>query len=180
MSSAFSNGLNLGAALVASQVQRSMPHLKAAESQIPSSDHAHRGNDNVYLLSRENMNFQMFDSSNNITFITGHDDSAIFDGGGSQTIYDFGTGASLNFHGLLAAARVEIFNSDHDSRFQLYLHGFTDQSIIADGHGGTLVGGQIDIVNAAIPAAKVHFDNDPSFAKSPLTDMFPRPPHADY
>jgi len=84
MSSILVNGLKLAGDLIASQFQREIGHLKAAEAQIPSSDHAHRGDDNVYLLSRENMNFQMFDSSDNITFTTGHDDYATFDGGGGQ------------------------------------------------------------------------------------------------
>jgi hypothetical protein len=181
MSSTFSNGLKLGADLIASQFQNNISHLTAAESQIPSSDHAHVGDNNVYLLSRENMNFQMANSSNNITFITGHDDYATYYQSSSQKVYDFGSGSTLSFFNIAPGSVMQVFNSDHDSRFQLYLHDWPNQTITSDGHGGTLVGGTVDIVQGSIKPDHVHFVNsDPAFVRNSITGQYPLPPHADY
>jgi hypothetical protein len=180
MSSVFDNDLNLAASLVASQFQGDIGNLKAAETEIPTSDHAHNGNDDIYPLSRENMNFQLLGGSNDITFITGHDDYATYVDGGSQKIYDNGSGTSLIFAGQTAGAQAQVFNADHDSRFQLYLHDFTNQSITSDGHGGTLIGGQIDLINASIPASKIHFVNDPTWMAAPATGEYPLPGPATY
>jgi hypothetical protein len=180
MSSSFLNGLTAIKDAVSSQFQRDISHLKASETEVPTSAHAHRGNDDLYILSQENMNFQLYGSSDDIMYITGHDDNTTIDGGGNHKIYDFGTGANVVLHDQTPGSVIAVYNTDHDSRFNLYLHDFVNQTIMPDGRGGTLVGGVADIVNAAIPAAKVHFVNsDPSWVKAAATDLYPTPPHAE-
>jgi hypothetical protein len=147
-----SNVLGAVAAAVSSQVS----HGKAAEITVnPSSQHGHQGDNSVFVLNKDNARFELFWSLHNITYINGKDDLAAYYGGGEQTVYDFGTGAHLQFSEITAPIKVYGFGNDPGAVVDLF-NAAPGTAPRPDGHGGTTLG-NIDFIGATVRAAQVNF-----------------------
>jgi hypothetical protein len=60
----------------------------------------------TFILTNDNLKFELFRSSDDLTFIFGKNDLAAYYGGGDQTIYDFGQGIHLQFSEITAPIKV--------------------------------------------------------------------------
>ena len=82
---------------VASTLVRATPTgLTSGETMFnPASWHGHQGGNDMFILTNPGLDFQLFRSANDLTFITGHGDTASYWGGGNQTIYNSGTDTTL-------------------------------------------------------------------------------------
>jgi hypothetical protein len=121
----------------------------------PASWHGHQGNNNIFLLTNPDVNFQLFRSHDDLTFIHSSNDTASFWGGGNQTIYDFGSGATLRFSEL-EDAKVNVYGLDHDTSAKIVFYNAADPTIKPDQAGGTLING-IDFFDAKIDPSRVSF-----------------------
>ena len=141
---------------VSAAVSSQISHGKAAEITVdPSSQHGHQGDDTVFVLNQDNAKFELFRSSNNLTFIYGKNDFAGYYGGGEQTIYDFGTGAHLQFSEITAPIKVYGFEHDPSAVVDL-INAPAGTTLQSDGHGGTTLG-NIDFVGATVKSPQVNF-----------------------
>jgi hypothetical protein len=128
---------------------------KADEITInPSSQHGHQGNDDVFVLNDNDMKFELFRSSGDLTYICGANDTACYFGGGKQTIYDFGQGTHLQVSEITAP--IKVFGFDRDPTATVAVYNAADPTLRPDGHGGTLLG-NIDFVGATLSASQVSF-----------------------
>jgi hypothetical protein len=129
----------------------------------PASWHGHQGNNDIFVLTKPGLDFQLFRSHDDVTFIHGTHDVASFWGGGNQAIYDNGTGTTLRFSEL-EDAKVNVYGLDHDLTAKIVFYNAADPTIKPDGQGGTLIN-NIDFFGAKISAAQVsfvHIDAPPS------------------
>jgi len=141
---------------VSAAVSSQISHGKAAEITVdPSSQHGHQGDDTVFVLNQDNAKFELFRSSNNLTFIYGKNDFAGYYGGGEQTIYDFGTGAHLQFSEITAPIKVCGFEHDASAVVDL-INAPAGTTLRSDGHGGTMLG-NMDFVGATVKTSQVNF-----------------------
>lgn len=100
--------------LLTSQVRTTPTGITSDELMVdPSSSHGHQGGNDDFVLLSNGDNFQLFRSGGDLTFIYGHDDFASYWGGGSQTIYDWGVGTTLQFSEL-DEAQVKIYDFQND------------------------------------------------------------------
>ena len=138
--------------IVSSQVG----HGKPAEiTRNPSSEHGHKGNNDVFILNQDNAKFVLFRSSHDLTYIYGQDDFAAYYGCGDQTAYDFGTGTHLQFSEITAP--IKVYGLEHDTQAVIDLfNAAPGTSLHSDGHGGTMLG-NIDFVGAVESSAQVNF-----------------------
>jgi hypothetical protein len=152
---------NLGKAtedFLNTQVMGSLFHLRAGEVEVPSSAYAHNGDTlgNSWVLIDNDSNFQLFRADKpGLTFIYSNHNNASYFGDGDMKIYDFGHDNTLRFSE--EQGHVEVFGFDHDMTGTLVIYNATDQSIVPDGRGGTLVGGNIDVHDVALDASRVSF-----------------------
>jgi hypothetical protein len=141
---------------VAAAATTQVSHGKAAEITVdPSSQHGHQGDGAVFVLNKDNAKFELFRRSRNTTCIHGKNDLAAYYGGGEQTVYDFGTGAHLQFSETTVPIKVYGFENDPTAVVDLFnvAPGTAPQP---DGHGGTTLG-TIDFVGATVRASQVNF-----------------------
>jgi hypothetical protein len=140
---------------VSDAVSSQVSHGKAAEITIdPSSQHGHQGNNAVFVLNNDNAHFELFRSSHNLTFIYGKNDFAAYYGGGEQAIYDFGTGAHLQFSEITAP--IKVYGFEHDSKAIVDLINAAPGTLQSDGHGGTMLD-NVDFVGATVKASQINF-----------------------
>jgi hypothetical protein len=141
---------------VSTAVSSQVSHGRAAEITVdPSSQHGHQGNNDIFVLNKDNARFELFRSSHDITYIYGKDDFAGYYGGGEQTVYDFGTGAHLQFSEITAPIKVYGLQDDSKAVIDLY-NAPPGTTLQPDGHGGTTLG-NIDFVGATVRASQVNF-----------------------
>jgi len=141
---------NAASDLVSSQVSGG----KAAEITVnPSSLHGHQGNGDVFILSDDNLKFELFRSSDDLTYIHGNNDLAAYFGGGEQTIYDFGLGTQLQFSEITAS--IKVYDLDPKATIDLY-NAAPGTTLQPDGHGGTMLG-NIDFLGASVKPSQVNF-----------------------
>ena len=127
---------------------------KADEITVnPSSLHGHQGNGDVFILKDDALKFELFRSSNDLTFIYGNNDLAAYFGGGGQTIYDFGQGTHLQFSEI--TAQIQVFDLDPKATIDLF-NAAPGTTLQPDGHGGTMLG-NIDFVGASLKSSQVNF-----------------------
>jgi len=69
-------------------------------------------------------------------------------------IFDFGHN-TLRFSE--EQGHVDVFGFDHDLTGSLVIYNATNQSIVPDGRGGTLVGGNIDVHDVVLDPSRVAF-----------------------
>ena len=142
--------LNAATAAALSQVSNG----KAAEVTVnPSSDHGHQGNGDDFVLTADNLKFELFRSSNDLTFIQGNNDFAGFYGDGEQTIYDFGLGTHFQFSEITAP--IKVYDLDPKAIIDLF-NPAPGTTLQPDGHGGTMLA-SIDFVGASVHASQVNF-----------------------
>ena len=140
------------------QVMGSLFHLRSGEIEVPSSGYAHNGDTlgNSWLLLHDGSNFQLFRTENpGLTFIYSNNNNAAFFADHDMKIYDLGHGNTLRFSD--EQGKVEVFGFDHDLTGSLVIYNATDQSIVPDGRGGTLVGGNIDVHDVTLDPSRVSF-----------------------
>jgi len=141
---------NAASDLVSSQVNDG----KAAEITVnPSSIHGHQGNGDVFILNEDNLKFELFRSSDDLTYINGNNDIAAYFGGGEQTIYDFGQGTQLQFSEITAP--ITVHDLDPKATIDLY-NAAPGTTLQPDGHGGTMLG-NIDFLGASVNPSQVNF-----------------------
>src|ERR1700760_4014111 len=63
----------------------------------PAGWHGHHGDKSIFDLTAPNLDFQLFRSKGDLTFIHGTGDTASYWGGDNQEIFDFGQGTTLRF-----------------------------------------------------------------------------------
>jgi hypothetical protein len=144
--------LNAAFDAVSSQVS----HGKAAEITLdPSDDHGHEGNGDVFILTDDNLKFELFRSSDDITYIYGNNDLAAYYGGGEQTIYDFGEGTHLQFSEITAPIKVYGLGKDPKAIIDLF-NAAPGTTLQPDGHGGTMLA-NIDFIGATVKSSQVNF-----------------------
>ena len=107
---------------------------KADEITVnPSSLHGHQGNGDVFILKDDSLKFELFRSSDDLTYIYGNNDLAAYCGGGAETIYYFGvethlqfseSAASIKVHDLDSKATIDLFNAAPGTTLQPDGHGF--------------------------------------------------------
>ncbi|MBV8616929.1 MAG: hypothetical protein JOY66_24580 [Acetobacteraceae bacterium] len=137
-------------------VSSQVSHGRAAEVTVdPSSEHGHQGDGDVFILNRDDMKFELFRSSRDISYIYGRNDLAAYYGGGEQTIYDFGAGTHLQFSESTAPIRVYGLQNDSSAVVDMF-NAPSGTTLRPDGHGGTMVG-NIDFVGATVRASQVSF-----------------------
>lgn len=152
---------NMGTALqdfLNTQAMGSLFHLRAGEIEVPSSAYAHNGDTlgNSWVLLHDQSNFQLFRAAHpGLTFIYSNDNNASYFGDNDMKVYDFGHNNTLRFSE--EQGQVQIFGLDHDVTGSLVIYNATDRSIVPDGQGGTLVGGNIDVHDVALDPARVSF-----------------------
>ena len=144
--------LNGAFAAVSSQVS----HGKADEITLnPSSDHGHQGNGDVFVLTHNSSKFELFRSSNDLTYIYGQNDLAASYGGGGQSIYDFGEGTHLQFSEITAQIKVYGLENDPKAVIDLF-NAAPGTTLQPDGHGGTMLA-NIDFIGASVKPSQVNF-----------------------
>src|SRR3954470_8222164 len=121
----------------------------------PANWHGHQGNGDIFVLSKDRIDFQLFRSHDDLTFIYGSQDVASYWGGGNQQIYDNGTGTTLRFSEL-ESAKVNVYGLDQDRTAKIVFYNAADPTIKPDGQGGTLING-VDFLNAKALASQVSF-----------------------
>lgn len=150
---------------VASSLVRKTPTGFTSDETIfdPANWHGHQGNNDIFVLTKDAENFQLFRSHDDLTFIYGKDDIASYWGGGNQTIYDYGSGTTLRFSEL-ENAKINVYGLDKDTNAHVVFYNAADPTIKPDGQGGTLVNG-VDFFGANLSASQVsflHSDSPPS------------------
>jgi hypothetical protein len=78
------------------------------------------GNGNVFILTDDNLKFELFRSSDDLTYVHGTNDLAAYYGGGEQTIYDFGRGTQLQFSEITAPIKMYGLESDSEAVIDLF------------------------------------------------------------
>lgn len=152
---------NLGKAVtdfLDTQVMGSLFHLRAGETEVPSSAYAHNGDTpgNSWVLLNDKSNFQLFRATQpGLTFIFSNQNNASYFGDGDMKIYDFGQDNTLRFSE--EQGHVDVFGFEHDLTGTLVLYNATNQTLIPDGHGGTLIGGTIDVHDVTLDPSRVTF-----------------------
>ena len=152
---------NLGDAVkdfLDTQAMGSLFHLRAGETEVPSSAYAHNGDTpgNSWVLLDNASNFQLFRAASpGLTFIVSNNNNASYFGDGDMKIYDFGQNNTLRFSD--EQGRVEVFGFNHDLTGTLVLYNATNTTIVPDGQGGTLVGGNIDVHDVVLDPSRVTF-----------------------
>jgi hypothetical protein len=137
-------------------VSSQVSHGKAAEITVnPSGDHGHQGNGNVFILTDDSLKFELFRSSNDLTYIYGNNDIAAYYGGGEQTVYDFGQGTHLQFSEITAPIKVYGVESDSKAVIDLF-NAAPGTTLQPDGHGGTTLD-NIDFISATVNPSQVNF-----------------------
>ena len=119
----------------------------------PASWHGHQGGNDMFILTNPGLDFQLFRSANDLTFITGDGDTASYWGGGNQTIYNSGTDTTLRFSEL-EDFKVNVYGLDATSHVDFY--NATNTAITSDGQGGTLIDG-VDFFGVNLAASQVSF-----------------------
>lgn len=140
------------------QVMGGLFHLRSGEIEVPSSAYAHNGDTlgNSWLLFHDGSNFQLFRADKpGLAFIYSNHNNASFFADHDMKIYDLGHDNTLRFSD--EQGKVEVFGFDHDMTGSLVIYNATDQSIVPDGRGGTLVGGNIDVRNVTLDPSRVSF-----------------------
>jgi hypothetical protein len=168
---------NLGNAVkdfLNTQVMGSLFELRAGETEVPSSAYAHNGDTpgNSWVLLDDESNFQLFRAANpGLTFIFSNHNNASYFGDRDMKIFDFGQNNTLRFSE--EQGRVDVFGFDHDLTGSLVIYNSTNQSIVPDGQGGTLVGGNIDVHDVALDPSRVAFKsiNDQLSAHATLVPL---------
>jgi hypothetical protein len=144
---------NLGHAVtdtVSNQLRLTPTGITSGETMVdPSNAHGHQGDNDIFILTRDDRDFQLFRSHDDVTFIHGNNDTASYYGlsafsGGNQTIYDYGHGTTLRFSEL-EQATVKVYGFENDPSGKIVLFNPTNMVIQPDGHGGTLLG-NIDFI----------------------------------
>ena len=144
--------LNGASTAVSSQVS----HGKADEITVnPSGDHGHQGNGDIFVLTNDNLKFELFRSSNDLTYIYGQNDLAASYGGGEQSIYDFGEGTHLQFSEITAQIKVYGLEDDPKAVIDLF-NAAPGTTLQPDGHGGTMLA-NIDFIGATVKPSQVNF-----------------------
>jgi hypothetical protein len=136
-------------------VSSQVSHGKADEITVnPSSQHGHQGNGDVFVLNDNGAKFELFRSSNDITFINGKNDLAAYYGSGDQKVYDFGMDTHFQFSEITTPITVYGLENDPGAVVDLFnaMSGTRPQS---DGHGGTLLG-HIDFVGATLNTSQIN------------------------
>jgi hypothetical protein len=161
-------GFSLGTTLqavqdLASTLIRTTPTgLTFGETMFdPASWHGHQGDNDIFVLTKTGLDFQLFRSHDDITFIHGNDDVASYWGGANETIYNSGSNTTLRFSEL-EDAKVNVYGLNATSKVVFY--NALDPTIKPDGQGGTLING-IDFFDAKLSASQVlflHSDTPPS------------------
>jgi hypothetical protein len=137
-------------------VSSQVSHGKAAEIQLnPSGDHGHQGNGDVFILTDQNLKFELFNSSDDLTYIYGNNDLAGYYGGGKQTIFDFGQGTHLQFSEITAPIKVYGLENDPKAVIDLF-NAAPETTLQPDGHGGTMLA-NIDFISATVKPSQVNF-----------------------
>jgi hypothetical protein len=161
--------VNLGNAtkdFLDTQVMGSVFHLRAGEIEVPSSSYAHNGDTqgNSWVLLHNDSNFQLFRADKpGLAFIYSNNNNASFFADHDMKIYDFGQNNTLRFSD--EQGHVEVFGFEHDVTGSLVIYNATDQSVVPDGRGGTLVGGNIDVHDVTLDSSRVCFKQvDTDFA----------------
>jgi len=127
---------------------------KADEITVnPSSLHGHQGNGDVFILQDDGLKFELFRSSDDLTYIYGNNDLAAYYGGGAQTIYDFGVGTHLQFSEITAS--INVYDLDPKATIDLF-DAAPGTTLRPDGHGGTMLG-NIDFIGASVTPSQVNF-----------------------
>ena len=169
--------VNLGNAVedfLNTQVMGSLFDLRAGETEVPSSAYAHNGDTpgNSWVLLDDESNFQLFRAAYpGLTFICSNDSNASYFGDGDMKIFDFGQNTTLRFSE--EQGQVDVFGFDHDLTGSLVVYNSTNQSIVPDGQGGTLLGGNIDVHDVALDPSRVAFKsvNDQLSAHATLVPL---------
>jgi hypothetical protein len=137
-------------------VSSQVSHGKAAEITVdPSGDHGHQGNGDVFILTDDNLKFELFRSSDDLTYIYGKNDLAAYYGGGEQMIYDFGQSTHLQFSEITTA--IKVYGVENDSKAVIDLFNAAPGTTLQpDGHGGTMLA-NIDFISATVNSSQVNF-----------------------
>ncbi|HYZ23161.1 MAG TPA: hypothetical protein VE690_13495 [Rhodopila sp.] len=152
----FLTGLQAAQDVVSTLVRPTRTGITSGETMFdPANWHGHQGNNDIFVLTRSAVDFQLFRSHDDLTFIYGSGDVASFWGGGNQTIYDNGSGTILRFSEL-EGAKVNVYGLDHDRTARIVFYNAADPTIRPDGQGGTLING-VDFLGARISPAQVSF-----------------------
>jgi hypothetical protein len=156
------------------QVMGSLFDLRAGETEVPSSAYAHNGDTpgNSWVPLDDKSNFQLFRAANSgLTFIFSNHNNASYFGDGGMKIFDFGQNNTLRFSE--EQGRVDVFGFDHDLTGSLVIYNATNQSVVPDGRGGTLVGGNIDVHDVVLDPSRVAFKsvNDQLSAHATLVPL---------
>src|ERR1700750_1692211 len=107
---------------------------------------------NSWVLRECESTFPLFRASYpGLTFIFSNHNNASYFGDRDMKIFDFGQHNTLRFSE--EQGRVDVFGFDHDLTGSLVIYNLTDQSIVPDGQGGTLVGGNKDAHTVALDSS---------------------------
>lgn len=137
-------------------VSSQVSHGRAAEISVnPSDDHGHQGNRDVFILTNDKSKFELFRSSDDLTYIYGNDDLAAYYGCGDQTIYDFGQGIHLQLSEITAPIKVYGLESDPKAVIDLF-NAAPGTTLQPDGHGGTMLA-NIDFIGTTVKPSQVNF-----------------------
>jgi hypothetical protein len=141
---------------ISAAVSSQVSHGKAAEITLdPSGDHGHQGNGDVFPLTDDNLKFELFRSSDDLTYIYGKNDLAAYYGGGEQMIYDFGQGTHLQFSEITAPIKVYGLENDPKTVIDLF-NAAPGTTLQPDGHGGTTLA-NIAFIGAIVNPSQVNF-----------------------
>src|SRR4051812_40906641 len=91
----------------------------------PANWHGHQGNNDIFVLTKQGVDFQLFRSHDDVTFIYGKDDAASYWGGGNQQIYDLGSGTTLRFSEL-ENQKVNVYGMEHDPTAKVVFYNAAD------------------------------------------------------
>ena len=106
----------------------------------------------MFLLTNPGLDFQLFRSANDLTFIKGDGETASYWGGGNQTIYNSGTDTTLRLSEL-EDFKANVYGLDATSHVDFYKRR---NRITSDGQGGTLIDG-VDFFGVNLAASQVSF-----------------------
>jgi hypothetical protein len=120
----------------------------------PASWHGHQGNGDVFVLTKDNEDFQLFNSNHDVVFIQGNNDTASFFGDDTQAIYNSGANTTVRFSDLPPLAKINVYGLNATSHVDFYNAAST--AIQSDGQGGTLIG-TVDFYDVKLAASQVSF-----------------------
>jgi hypothetical protein len=106
----------------------------------PAGWHGHHGDNSIFDLTAPNLDFQLFRSKGDLTFIHGNGDTASYWGGDNQEIFDFGQNTTLRFSEL-DNLKVNVYGLENDPTAKIVFYNAVDPRIVADGQGGTVIDG---------------------------------------